>query len=75
MTSREIKIREKKANIPGLQLADILAYPMRQQMLLDKGVLPASDPVFGRQLASIAQKKYNKNESNGRVPGYGEIWL
>ena len=36
LTSKDIKIQPKKANIAGLQLADVLAYPIKQTLLVEK---------------------------------------
>lgn len=75
LTSREIKIRDKVANIPGLQLADLLAYPLKQAMLVEKSCIPDPGEVFGRRLVEASDAKLNRNERTGKVWGYGKIWL
>ena len=47
LTSRDIKIQDKRANIAGLQLADILAYPVKQACLVERGWLDDPGGVFG----------------------------
>ncbi len=75
LTSKEIKLKSKAANIPGLQLADILAYPVKQAMLLDKGCIDNPGDNFGKRLYEVAKGKFNKNEQTGQIDGYGKKWL
>jgi hypothetical protein len=37
LTSKEIKLKPKNANIAGTQLADLLAYPLKQEILVENG--------------------------------------
>jgi len=71
LTSKDIKIRPKSANIAGLQLADVLAYPVRQAILADKGLIPDPGDVFGKRVYEAARPKYNCREGTGQVEGYG----
>ncbi len=71
LSSKDIKVQPKKANIPGLQLADMLAYPVRQAILLDRGLIPHPGDVFGRRVYEAARLKFNCQESTGQVEGYG----
>uniref|UniRef100_A0A7C4CBA2 DUF3800 domain-containing protein n=1 Tax=candidate division WOR-3 bacterium TaxID=2052148 RepID=A0A7C4CBA2_UNCW3 len=75
LTSREIKIRAKTSNIPGLQLADVLAYPVKQTMLVERDCIAAPGDMFGRRLVEVVEAKFNRNEATGKVWGYGKIWL
>jgi hypothetical protein len=75
LTSKEIKIRRKAANIAGLQLADLLAYPVRQTLLVQKGLIPDPGEVFGKLVMDAVKYKFNVNEATGRIRGYGEVWL
>ena len=36
LTSHEIKIKPKTANIAGLQISDVLAYPGKQELLIEQ---------------------------------------
>ncbi len=75
LTTKDIKLQDKKANVAGLQLADLLAYPVKQAFLVDKGVLPDPGDVFGKRVIEAAGTKFNQNELRGQVTGYGKVWL
>lgn len=75
LTSRDIKIQNKRANIAGLQLADILAYPIKQACLVEKGFINDPGDVFGAQIVRLTGDKFNNNEGTGKVDGYGKVWL
>jgi len=74
LSSREIKIKSKLANIPGLQFADLLAYPAKMRMLEDRGIVrPTSG--FTREVADALESKYNRRFANSQVAGYGKIYI
>ena len=75
LTSKDIKLKPKTANIAGLQLADVLAHPVKQVLLLEKGKIADSGETFGRQIYEAAKEKFNVNALTGQVEGYGKIWL
>ncbi len=75
LTSKEIKLKPKKANIAGLQLSDCLAYPIKQTMLLEKGKIKDPGDIFGKRVYEVVSKKFNRHIYDGRVWGYGKIWL
>ena len=75
LTSKDIKVQPKKANIAGLQLADVLAYPVKQAYLSEKGRIPEVGDVFGRQVCDAASDKFNVNKCRGVVEGYGKVFL
>jgi len=62
-------------NIAGLQLADVLAHPVKQSCLLEKGLIPSLSDTFGQKLIKVVDKKFNCHEWRGVVEGYGKIWL
>jgi len=70
LTSKSLKLKRKDANIAGLQLADVLAHPVKQWVLWQKGIL-AEPCGFGRQLAEAARPKFNARNDTGQVEGYG----
>jgi Protein of unknown function (DUF3800) len=72
LTTKEIKIKPKTQNICALQLADLLAYPAKRQILEDCGFGPAPTG-FTKQMANILEKKYNRRYANSQVRGYGKI--
>lgn len=65
LTSKDIKIRPKVANIAGLQLADILAHPVRQACLAEKGWIPDPGDVFGNRLYGLVKPKLNYRYGTG----------
>ncbi|HJP90661.1 MAG TPA: DUF3800 domain-containing protein [Pyrinomonadaceae bacterium] len=71
LSSKDIKIKPKAANIAGLQLADVLAYPVRQAILVGKGSIPDPGNVFGKRMYEAARPKFNCQEWTGQVEGYG----
>lgn len=72
LTSREIKLSSKDRNIAGLQLADLLAHPLKLEAMIERGVLKDPGPYFGRELAQVAAKKYRRYGS--RIAGFGLVW-
>lgn len=75
LTSREIKLKPKSKNIAGLQLADIIAHPIKQEILYEKGCIVAVNPGFGSQLCQVLAGKYNRQVYTGEVWGYGKKFL
>lgn len=56
LTSSELKLRPKSANIAGLQLADLIAHPSRREVLLDHDLLKSDVSVFGDQISEILRQ-------------------
>ena len=76
LTSKELKVKPKSANIAGLQLADIVAHPSRREMLLQRELLDDDRHVFGDQVALLLQQcKYYRDGRTGRIDGYGRKFL
>jgi hypothetical protein len=75
LTSREIKIKPKSANIAGLQLADLIASPSCRALICEKtGVRMSAQ--FGARIEEVLKaKKYLKNPADGKIPGWGSKWL
>lgn len=75
LTSAEIKLKAKAANIAGLQIADLIASPSCRDLicLRTKETMTAE---FGRKVVEILyKKKYLRSVYDGRVPGWGTKWL
>jgi hypothetical protein len=73
LTSKELKMRSKDHDIAGLQLADILAHPVKCEALIERDLCkPAGG--FAKELAAAARPKY-RGFYKGRVTGYGRVWL
>jgi len=75
LTSKDVKLKPKTANIAGLQLADILAHPVKQALLVEKGMIPEPGENFGKLIYAGAKGKFNQNVWRGKVAGYGKVWL
>lgn len=74
LTSTKIKLKKKEHAIPGLELADLLAYPFKREMVAERrGEQPLED--FSSALLEAARSKINCQPVTGRVAGYGKIWL
>ena len=74
LTSGKIKLKKKEHDIAGLQLADLLVYPFRREIVAQRrGEQPPSD--FSSALLNAARPKINCHRSTGRVAGYGTVWL
>lgn len=74
LTSKEIKLKKKIHNISGLQLADMLAHPLKLHVLTINGRITAKED-FGAVVVNEVIDKFNKNISNGKIDGYGRIFL
>jgi hypothetical protein len=78
LTSKEIKIKPKSANIAGLQLSDILAHPCKNEVLLENKRINEEEwksEKFGAKICECITSKYNRHIFNGRVRGYGKVFL
>ncbi len=75
LTSSEIKVKPKSANISGLQLADLLAYPSKQEILIEERRINDPGDNFGKQICQCIQAKYNQQVYQGRIKGYGNVFL
>ena len=72
LTSGEIKLKGKEANIAGLQLADLIANPARRHLICHLQKTPMNDG-FGKRIARLlVDKKYRRSPWNAKkVDGYG----
>lgn len=75
LTSQELKLKCKEENVCGLQLADLLAHPSKQDVLLSHGQDGCEDGSFGRAIREVIAKKYNRQVYQDRVHGYGKVLL
>lgn len=75
LTSKEVKLKPKRANVAGLQLCDLLAYPIKQGVLIEKQLIKDPGDVFGSRVYKLMEQKFNRHIYEGRVWGYGKIWL
>jgi hypothetical protein len=75
LSSKEIKLKSKSANIAGLQIADLLAHPCKNQVLYEQKKIQSLKPVFGAKIYECIESKYNRHVFDGRVYGYGKMFL
>ncbi|MFQ6116129.1 MAG: DUF3800 domain-containing protein [bacterium] len=75
LTSNEIKIKPKSSNIAGLQLSDLLAYPCKQEILLEQRRISKPEGMFGKEICRRIGGKYIHEVRSGRVYEYGKIFL
>jgi hypothetical protein len=67
LTSCQLKVKPKSANISGLQLADIIAHPSRAEILDEQGLLGRPLARFSKEIIRILQSKYDRHD--GRIFG------
>jgi len=72
-TSGELAVKKKSNNIAGLQLADLLAHPSRNEILEDQGLLQTRIAPFARKVISILQRKYD--QVGGKIEGIGKKFI
>lgn len=74
LTSKEIKVKPKTANIGGIQIADLLAFPSKQAILRGHNRIPESDRLlFGGKVCEAIEAKYNSYK--GTDDGYGKVFI
>jgi len=69
ITSKELKVKPKMLNITGLQLADLIAHPVRRMVFRMYGIEEGKKYVFGDQIIEIIKNKFY--ESKDGVEGSG----
>lgn len=75
LTSKEIKIKPKSANIAGLQLADLLAYPCKNQILFEHKKIDKIGGSYAQKITEIISAKYNKALEEKIIEGYNRIFI
>ena len=75
LTSRKLKLAKKSANIAGLQLADILAHPTKQSILIERGQIHERLGAFAQRLLTAVDGKFNRHLYDGRIEGYGKVFF
>lgn len=59
LTSKEVKLKRKDQNIAGLQIADLLAYPARVDILVRNNRMPTQSR-FTKEINDVLNTKYNQ---------------
>lgn len=73
LTSRQLKLQEKRVNVSGLQLADLIAHPAKQWVLRYYGLLEDPPAPFAERLMKVVEEKFNRQLYNKRIEGYGFV--
>lgn len=63
LTSCQLKVKSKQNNVAGLQLADLLAHPSRNEILSEQGLLDREIALFARKIIELLQTKYDCQEN------------
>ncbi len=69
ITSKELKIKAKSANVSGLQIADLLAYPLYRYALKVFKLKDDGRETFNEQIIEVIKPKIYKGGS--KIMGYG----
>jgi hypothetical protein len=75
LTSEELKVKSKTADISGLQLADIIAHPSRREILMDHKLINDQRDIFGDKICKILCAGKYLHSRAGQIEGYGKKLL
>lgn len=64
LTSKQLKVKPKSNNITGLQLADLLAHPSRNEILCEHNLLGKKIAPFARTVIEILRGKYYQKDGH-----------
>jgi hypothetical protein len=73
LTSNELKLKPKTANIAGLQLADLLGHPAKMWVLKHYHLVDDDLAPFGGRIMQMVQSKFNRHMYNSTIEGYGYL--
>lgn len=73
LTSQQLKVKEKKLNISGLQIADLIAYPSRNEILIENHNFNREPGPFTKKVIQILQNKYYQRY--GMIKGFGKKFI
>jgi len=66
---KPVILHRKVDNIAGLQLADVLAHPVKQACLLESNLITDTGEAFGKEVCRAVKEKFNINRWRGQVEG------
>jgi len=75
LTSAELKLKEKRDNIAGLQLADLLTHVGKADVLDVYGKEKIKVGPYSETIRRAVQPKYNRKLSTGEVRGFGTVFI
>jgi len=68
-------MKTKNSNIAGLQVADLLIYPCKAEILFENEWAELSNKIFGNSILECLKEKYNRQLSSNEINGYYKIFL
>lgn len=74
LSSHTLKMRPKSANVTGLQISDLLAFPSAQYVRSVYNREPAPERFGGQLLELLLDRKYQR-DARGTLNGFGIKWL
>lgn len=74
-SSKEIKLRKKKANIAGLQFVDLLSHPARRYILSQNHLAHNLNPTSFEQTIVQILVKQKFRRHNGNIDGAGAVFF
>lgn len=76
LSSKEIKIKKKTENILGLQFADLLAHPCKQDILLEVDMIEDKRSEFVKSICRhLNETKYNRKWGTNEVWFWGKYFI
>ncbi len=60
LTSKQLKVKQKANNVSGLQLADLLAHPSRNEILSENKLLGREIAPFAQKVIAVLSSKYDR---------------
>jgi hypothetical protein len=75
LTSGQLKVKPKSANVAGLQLADLIAHPSRREILIENKLISDDRDTFGDKITSILLETKYVRSRNGEINRYGKKLL
>lgn len=77
LTSNEIKIKKKSQNIAGLQIADMLAHPSKQDILLHCNRIDEDlRNAYPKAICDLlVKRKYLRRNDSGQIWSYGQYMI
>jgi len=75
LTTRELKVRPRRDNIAGLQLADLIAHASQREILLHHRLTEDKRETFGARICEILRDSKYLRSGAGEMDGYGRKLL